>query len=227
VTDRRQTQRQAPIDIWLATPAAATMLDVSGLSDAEREAWHGIRTERRRLDWASSRALLHAVAPGRKQGTSLSHSHGFSALLKGPPAAHVGVDIERMMQREFLRIAQAAFSSHEAAFLAALPESERMSRFYECWTLKEASAKALGIPLGETLASCCLVDARGRVAPVVASTKPWRAAILVPRSNLRLAIVCVADDASQLHGDLDMKEWPHPGVATWELLLDVTSDRHG
>jgi len=215
----------AAIDIRLATPEAARWFDPSALDDAGKVAWHGIRTARRRLDWASSRALLRSVPTGCGESRSLSHSHGFSALAVAPRPVSVGVDVEHLVERDFLRIAEAAYSGIEADYLATLGHKHLMSTFYECWTLKEACAKALRLPLWEALASCSMLDAAGRLAPVIPVTRPWRAMIFAPRPELRLAMVCVTDEQGLLHDGPGTAEWPSPKAREWPVVLDVSSDR--
>jgi len=213
----------AAINIRLATPDAARWFDPSALDDAGRVAWHGIRTARRRLDWASSRALLRSVPTGCGESRSLSHSHGFSTLVVAPRSVSVGVDVERLVERDFLRIAETAYSNIEADYLATLEHKDLMSTFYECWTLKEACAKALRLPLWEALASCSMIDVDGRLAPVVSVTRPWRAMIFAPRADLRLAMVCVTDEQGLLHDGPATAEWPSPKASEWPIVLDVTS----
>lgn len=225
VTDPFGLRAPAAINIRLATPDAARRFDPSALDDAGRAAWHGIRTARRRLDWASSRALLRSVPARCGESRSLSHSHGFSALAVAPRSVSVGVDVEHLVERDFLRIAETAYSGIEADYLATLGHKHLMSTFYECWTLKEACAKALRLPLWEALASCSMLDAAGRLAPVIPVTRPWRAMIFAPRPELRLAMVCVTDEQGLLHDGPGTAEWPSPKAREWPVVLDVSSDR--
>ena len=89
-----QAARPPAVDVWLATPDAARQFDPSKLSLEDRAEWDALRTERRRLDWASSRALLGVVPVAANQAGSLSHSHGFAALARAPGHLAVGVDVE-------------------------------------------------------------------------------------------------------------------------------------
>ncbi len=84
---------------------------------------------------------------------NLSHS-GELALIAVTAGRRVGVDIELI--RPALaegNIAERFFSPGEACELAALPEHERASAFFRCWTRKEAFVKARGEGLSLPLAS--------------------------------------------------------------------------
>lgn len=66
--------------------------------------------------------------------------------------AAVGVDLEYCdSNREVLKLARRCYSSAELAALQACSESEQYQRFYDYWTLKEASIKSRGGSLGREL----------------------------------------------------------------------------
>lgn len=75
---------------------------------------------------------------------NLSHSNEL-ALVGVTLGRDIGVDIEQV-RPEFagLDIAQRFFAPGEVAALRALPEPERASAFFRCWTRKEAFVKARG-----------------------------------------------------------------------------------
>jgi 4'-phosphopantetheinyl transferase len=78
---------------------------------------------------------------------NLSHTEDWAliALAENSP---VGVDVEKI--RDTLKaeeIARRFFAPAEVATLAALPDSKKSAFFFECWTQKEAHAKALGLGL--------------------------------------------------------------------------------
>ncbi|HLI82894.1 MAG TPA: 4'-phosphopantetheinyl transferase superfamily protein [Bryobacteraceae bacterium] len=78
---------------------------------------------------------------------NLSHKPGALTCLAGR-GRDLGVDIEHCAQRPYLlEIASRFFSPSETAALFALPEQDRIPRFYQLWTLKEAYIKARGIGL--------------------------------------------------------------------------------
>jgi 4'-phosphopantetheinyl transferase len=75
---------------------------------------------------------------------NIAHSEDL-ALFAFSPGPELGVDIESIRPISQAReIADRFFSPSEAAALQALPEPERQSAFFRCWTQKEAVLKALG-----------------------------------------------------------------------------------
>ena len=211
----------ANLRAWLATPDAAGHLDVARLAADDTARWREIRTARRRRDWASSRALLAAVPTTGPCGRSMSHSHGYAALVLAEPALRVGIDVEAVIPRDFLRLAEIAYSASEARHLAMLDPAQLAGRFYEFWTLKEAFAKALGLSLAEALTQCRCVDDAGNVVPSMPTAQPWRATVFAPRPDLRLAVACVADSAGQLRVRIQANEWPAPAPSRWPVVLDL------
>lgn len=75
---------------------------------------------------------------------NVSHTDGCAMCVVGVNR-RVGVDVEMVLNHfEVMTIAKNFFALQEVAVLSRLKQSERLSRFYECWTLKEAFLKALG-----------------------------------------------------------------------------------
>jgi 4'-phosphopantetheinyl transferase len=214
----------ADLRAWLATPDAAMHLDVARLDADETSRWREIHTERRRRDWASSRALRAAVPATTAGSRSMSHSHGYAALMLAGPAVRVGIDVEAVVPRDFLRMAEIAYAPAEARYLAALDPESLAGRFYEFWTLKEAFAKALDLSLAEALTHCLCVDDAGNVVPSIPTGRPWRATVYAPRHDLRLAVACVADSAGHLRGPIHTEEWPAPAPSPWPVILDLVGD---
>jgi len=211
--------RPPAIDVWLATPEAAREFDPSKLGGEDRAEWDALHTERRRLDWASSRVLLGVVAVAGDQTSSLSHSHGFAALARAPGHIAVGVDVEWLAPRDFLSLARTAYSTAEAEELEALEDPSLLrARFYEIWTLKEAFAKALRLPLADALGTCCITFADGDATATVPTTRYWRATVFAPRPELRLALVLVADAEDSLATNPATTEWPPARDANWPVV---------
>jgi 4'-phosphopantetheinyl transferase len=78
---------------------------------------------------------------------NLSHKPGAVTCLVGFER-DLGVDVEHCAARPYLLdIASRFFSPAEATALIALPEEDRIRRFFELWTLKEAYIKARGVGL--------------------------------------------------------------------------------
>jgi 4'-phosphopantetheinyl transferase len=82
---------------------------------------------------------------------NVSHSGCFSLLAFGL-ATHLGVDVERIRpETDIDAVARAVFSPAQCAALLALPDAARRKAFFEEWTRKEATAKALGGGLSSLL----------------------------------------------------------------------------
>ncbi len=78
---------------------------------------------------------------------SVSHSHDYLLLgfVVGRP---IGVDIERTkVEPPFAALAREICSTAELRELESLPKHAQTEALYECWTLKEAYTKALGVGL--------------------------------------------------------------------------------
>lgn len=74
---------------------------------------------------------------------NLSHTSN-SAILAVTTYGEVGVDIEAIRQRDFLKIAERYFHADESQQLQSCNPSERATLFFKLWTLKEAFFKATG-----------------------------------------------------------------------------------
>lgn len=211
--------------VWLATPDAGDLVHPSRLAGASLDEWSSLRTERRRRDWRSSRALLDAAAVPPGHASSLSHSHGYAALAVTPGDVAPGVDVEWLAPRNFGGMSSVAYSVAETDYLASLDDPSLLAaRFYEFWTLKEGFAKALHLPLVDALRQCRFVDCSGRLAPVIPTTRPWRATVFAPRPQLRLTVVCVAGSPGRLAGDLRTDEFPGTGAVAWPVVMDLASE---
>ena len=215
-------------EVWLATPDAAQRLDPATLDDADRAAWAAIHTSRRRQDWASSRALRGAVAVAGQKASSQSHSRGFAALALAPASVTVGVDLEWLAPRDFRALADIACSADECAHLASLEDpSDLASTFYELWTLKEAFAKALQLPLADALRLCRFIDCSGARRAEIPTTRSWQATVFAPRHQLRLAVVRMHEYPTPTCELVNTREWPLPRAREWPMVLDLASSgRH-
>jgi 4'-phosphopantetheinyl transferase len=211
------------IETWLATPEAAGLFDPSRLNGPDRQEWASLQTTRRRRDWASSRALRLAAGVAGDQSRSHSHSHGHAALALAPAAVAVGVDLEWLAPREFRGMADIAYSAAECALLASIDDPQDLcATFYELWTLKEAFAKALRLPLVDALRQCHLVDAALDWHADLPTARHWRATVFAPRPQLRLAVAHVADAPEDLNGRLGTFEWPQPRGGDWTVIRSLS-----
>lgn len=111
---------------------------------------------RRRMEWMSTRYLLHEITPytqrmpclkdafgkpylgGDAHFISLSHSGSFAAAIRTPVPS--GIDIQ-LMDRDILRIAPKFMNDEEYALQ---PQKERIEYSYMLWSAKEAMYKAYG-----------------------------------------------------------------------------------
>ncbi len=215
------------IETWLASPQAADRLDPSRLVGRDREVWPTLQTDRRRRDWASSRALLAAVEVAGDQESSLSHSHGYAALALAPGGVAVGVDVEWLVPREFRGMASVAYCTAECALLASLDDPQDLcATFYELWTLKEAFAKALHLSLVDALQQCRFVDTRLDRRADIPTTRCWRAMVYAPQPQLRVAVALIADTPEKLDAPIGTFEWPQPRPADWTLIRSLTGGAH-
>ncbi|MDP1929824.1 MAG: 4'-phosphopantetheinyl transferase superfamily protein [Gammaproteobacteria bacterium] len=95
---------------------------------------------------------------------NISHTNGLIviAIANG---GELGVDVESVgRSSSTLEVADRFFSRQEVSALMALSESERRSRFFDLWTLKEAWIKALGMGLAMPLHSFSFDFSESRIA---------------------------------------------------------------
>jgi 4'-phosphopantetheinyl transferase len=111
---------------------------------------------------------------------SLSHVKSQVAVLVAT-GVEAGVDVEQVRALAGLEsVARCAFSAQERQALQQLPEAARPERFFACWTLKEAYAKARGLGLALPFDEISFSFGDGRppaLAPAPAldgSAEDWR-----------------------------------------------------
>lgn len=96
----------------------------------------------------------HIENPGIALQFNLSHS-GDWLLLGLSSGTVLGVDLERVdARRDTLRLARRFFAAPELAALEALSSPDRVDRFFDYWTLKEAVVKSRGAALAPELRRC-------------------------------------------------------------------------
>lgn len=207
------------LDLWLALPAAAGMLAPALLSQSDQTRLEHLRQPHRRQELLASRALLHEVGTGR-HSTSLSHSGGRAALLTTDTTLRIGVDMEVHRPRHWLRLAALAFTARETAALHAAPQSAREAMFHALWTMKEAVAKALQLPLAQALTDCCFIpDASTCWQAQLPTDQPWCVQAWSAAPGITLAAACIGADQPQIHH----WHWP-PRISTrWPLLASANS----
>jgi 4'-phosphopantetheinyl transferase len=217
---------ETPPQLWLAKPGAAALLVPDGLDGGDRSRWQRLRGRPKGGEWAASRALRSHVAPPTELATSLTHSAGHAALAIGPAGSLVGVDLEAVLPRPVTRLAGFCFAPEEARELEGPDEARALLNFYIRWTLKEAFAKAMGLPLLTALRTCSFSSRGGNWTARVPLAGPWRAIVHAPRPGLVLAAVLAGCEAGD--GEAWMcREWPPERPAQWTRLARLSSDTAG
>ena len=212
------------LQLWLAAPDAAQHFDPARLTDEDRLALARVRRATRRQEFAVSRALRAHVRRNERDSIreSLSHSGGYAALARAQPALHVGVDLELHRPRDALAISRNVFSESETRALEAAAGPERERLFYAMWTVKEALAKALQLPLLEALRSCELVA----VGPAWQIRAPAPAVgcvtVYQPRAELTLAVACIGARVP-----IQTWSWPPQRPASWPVIAAISLSAAG
>ena len=110
--------------------------------------------ESNRLEFWSGSHGKPALAETSARGTlrfNLSHSQGL-VLYAVTRDREIGIDLERIRPiAEAEQIAERFFSARENALFRALPPSQKLEAFFNCWTRKEAYIKAIGDGLARPL----------------------------------------------------------------------------
>jgi 4'-phosphopantetheinyl transferase len=114
---------------------------------------------------------------------NLSHTDGL-ALIAITRGREVGVDVERVDETiTFQHIAEHYFEPRELWDLRIAPPDERVTRFFEVWTRKEAALKATGEgvaalrrTMGGNLDVRSLHPAHGYAGAVACAGPDWRLA---------------------------------------------------
>ncbi len=131
----------------------------------------------------------------------------------------IGVDLEFVRARDAAGIAELSFDAGESRSLASLPPAERLPHFYELWTLKEASAKALELDLLTALRRCRFHREATGWRGDLPTDRQWSAVVFAPRPEFRLAAVRLSvDPAAGTPALPATHEWPEPACAPWEVI---------
>ena len=206
------------LQLWLAGPEAAQHFDPAQLTNDEPGRYARLRRPQRRQEFEVSRALRAHVRREAPQpaSESLSHSGGYAALARAHPNLRVGVDLEVHQARDVLATARNAFSESEAQALAAVPSRELARLFYAMWTVKEALAKALQLPLLEALRSCVLIVDGPQWQVRAPAPAAGCVAVYQPRVELTLAVVCIGETLP-----IESWSWPPQQPAAWPLIAAI------
>jgi hypothetical protein len=175
------------------------------------------------LAWRRDWAARCWGCRGHRQPGSVSHSRGYAAWPSHPAQVAVGVDLQCGTAR-VPRDGGRRLLAVEYELLASLGDPQELcATFYELWTLKEAFAKALRLPLVDALRRCRFVDAEFDHRADIPTTRHWRATVFAPRPQLRLAVARVADGAEHLDVPLGKFEWPRPRTSDWTVIRSLSS----
>jgi 4'-phosphopantetheinyl transferase len=137
----------------------------------------------------------------------------------------IGVDLECERPRDRVRIARFAFTEREYAQLEALTTAEeRVERFYILWTLKEAFAKALSLPLLGSLRRCTFLEDGGAWRGDVPSESAWIARAFRASPTLVLSVVALLPEHVSLEDfSVSTHEWPARAASPWRALATLHS----
>ncbi len=161
---------------------------------------------------------------------SIAHTAGVAvAIAARDPAARVGIDVEKVVDRAASFEAM-AFSARERALLDRLPRGARAEWIARFWTAKEAAAKATGLALvaGPSSVEVVASDKEGGIDVMLrgelAASCPEFAGPLLVRTSRRGEYVW----AWTLAGAPCAQPGPSPslsghGVATWGRAEDIHS----
>lgn len=89
-----------------------------------------------------------------------SISHSGEWVVNAFSESVIGVDIQQMEMRS-LDVARRFFTDEEYGLILAEPEQDRLSIFYELWTLKESYLKAVGSGIAGSLRSFTMREGNG------------------------------------------------------------------
>jgi hypothetical protein len=208
------------LQLWLAAPEAAQHFDPTELTDDERDRLARLRRAARREEFQVSRALrAHARQCVRHPfSESMTHSGGHAALaLVHPATVRVGVDLELHRPRDMLAAARAVFTSSEVRSLGATADAERAQLFYAIWTVKEALAKVLQLPLMEALRSCEVVIDEPQWQVKAPLSAPGGVVVYQPRAALTLAAAWIGARLP-----IETWSWPPQQRASWPLIAAIS-----
>lgn len=169
----------------LADPASAKLYSDGLLDQKDLTRLQQAPYLSQRLDWQVSRVLKSQAA---STAQSLSHSHGYAALLTADVPMPVGVDIERIKPRDFKALAAWVCPRQEQHYLA---ETDwQAEEFYRLWCIKEALVKAAGLNFPADMVRVGYAFQQGRISGLsVDGQNAWRGlSALVDRE---FAVACV------------------------------------
>jgi len=168
------------------------------------------RSAKAQRDWQVSRALLHSVRTEDNDSVhSLSHKQGHAVCAVAPTAWQIGVDMERIVPRDVMRLAAWTCSAQEQHRLAEMKEPSRLLHFYLLWTLKEAFIKADNGVFPRDMARLGLLYDEAGQSKLRAPTGRWHACAWRLEPDWLVTLVWQAPVATQM-----LPQWYAPSVCS-------------
>lgn len=123
---------------------------------------------------------------------NLSHTEDL-AILAVTRLADIGVDVERIRERDYLKIAKRYFHSAEVTALASCLPEDQGKLFFRYWTLKEAFFKAMGGGISTGLNKVCFEFAAEKVSAQIdddldQSPKNWQFYLETLAQDIQVAV---------------------------------------
>jgi 4'-phosphopantetheinyl transferase len=156
-----------------------------------------------RFDRTAAGKPFIAGVDAERASFSLTHTRGM-VVCAVAAGATVGVDVERVDRTvDVSAISARYFANAEAVALAHVDERLRRARFFDLWTLKEASVKALGLTLAPWLKAFVFQIDEGPAGREIRFTAPpetdvarWQFALFTPAAGYRAAVAARREDRS-------------------------------
>ncbi len=156
---------------------------LSRYGDAAPEDWRFVRNR-------FGKPALDPAHHANPIAFNLAHTKGLAVCAVS--AAPVGVDVEPLDRRTNpLEIAGRFFSELEAGNLERLPADERLRRFLDVWTLKEAYLKGIGTGMSTPLGSFSFTigpDGAIALSGDDEECRQWQFALHQPSPDHQLAV---------------------------------------
>lgn len=123
--------------------------------------FHNINLDLKKDDYLLYNKYQKPYLKNYNLNINLSHSGRFVVLATAQNS--IGIDIQKVENIEFLQLAKRFFNKDEYNFLKSLKGDERISSFYEIWTLKESYIKNIGKGLSLPLNSFSIINTKSGI----------------------------------------------------------------
>jgi hypothetical protein len=209
------THHPLRLQLLLGRAEDADSIDPASLTAADHVRWARLRRPVRQREFLLSRFLLRQTG---WHDASLAHANGAVVLAHAPRSVRVGVDLEFWRVRDVLRVARFAFAAIEVDQLERLDAEARLDAFYLLWVMKEACAKAAGLPLVDALRECAFIHAQGRWQGQTPIGAGWTIFALQPAAGCYVGLA--------VHGHVELthieaRDWMQPTPSTWTCRMQI------